>query len=58
MEKNSCKLRQDFDEKEEKTIILSGDAKKWVDVEADAATFDKQDVSNSLEFQHLIKKEE
>ena len=55
MEKKICRLRQDFVEKQEKTIIF-GNTKQWVDVEADEATFDKKDVSKSPKFQHLIKK--
>ncbi|CAE7833016.1 unnamed protein product [Symbiodinium microadriaticum] len=54
MEKRLCELRRVFVEKEEKKIVF-GDGKNWKDVEADEATFDKRDISNDLDFKHLVK---
>ena len=42
-------------EKEEKKIVF-GNAKTWVDVEADEATFDKRDISEVPHLRHLIVK--
>ncbi|CAE7780779.1 unnamed protein product [Symbiodinium sp. CCMP2456] len=41
-----CRLRKDFVEKAEKTIVF-GNKRTWVDVEADEATFDKRDISKN-----------
>ena len=54
MEKKICKLRQEYVEKKEKEIVL-GDGKCWKDIEADEAAFDKRDISQDVEFKHLIK---
>ena len=54
VERKLCKLRQEHVESKEKAIQF-GNGKSWVDVEADEATFDKRDISNCLEFKHLIK---
>ena len=54
MEKKICKLRQEYVEKKEKEIVL-GDGKCWKDIEADEAAFDRRDISQDVEFKHLIK---
>ncbi|CAE6950598.1 unnamed protein product [Symbiodinium sp. CCMP2592] len=54
VERKLCKLRQEHVESKEKAIQF-GNGKSWVDVEADEATFDKRDISNCLEFKHLIQ---
>ena len=42
---------------EQKNIIF-GDGKTWKDVEADEACFDKTDITNDVQFQHLIKEKD
>ena len=54
-ENKLCRRRQEHLEEKEKRITFGGE-KTWVDVEADEATFDKKDVSNSSTHQHFIRK--
>ena len=54
MERKLCTLRKEYVEKVEKAITF-GNGKGWQDVEADEATFDKRNIANVLEFQHLVK---
>ena len=50
-------LRRNYVEFEQKNIIF-GDGKTWKDVEADEACFDKKDITNDVQFQHLMKKKD
>ncbi|CAE7392604.1 unnamed protein product, partial [Symbiodinium sp. CCMP2456] len=54
MEKKICKLRLKYVEKKEKEIVF-GDGKSWKEIEADGATFDRRDISQGVEFKHLIQ---
>ena len=53
MENKLFKMRQEYVQKKEKEILL-GDGKSWKDVEADEATFDRRDISKSVDFKRLI----
>ncbi|CAE7894029.1 unnamed protein product, partial [Symbiodinium necroappetens] len=53
MEKRICDLRKAFVEKREK-IVVFGDGRTWKDVEADEATFDRRDISQDVNFKHLV----
>ncbi|CAE6965865.1 unnamed protein product, partial [Symbiodinium natans] len=55
MDKKICKLRRDFVQRKERDIIF-GNGKSWVDIEADEATFDKRDISQTPDLKHLIVK--
>ena len=54
VERKLCRLRKEYVEAKEKEIVF-GDGKGWQDVEADEATFDKRDISRSINFKHLLK---
>ena len=56
MYRRICELRRNYVEKEEKKFIF-GNGQSWKDIEADEATFDKRDISTSVQFKHLIKDE-
>ena len=55
LDKKICKLRREFVENQERDIIF-GNGKSWVDIEADEATFDKRDISQTPDLKHLIVK--
>ncbi|CAE7519052.1 unnamed protein product [Symbiodinium sp. CCMP2592] len=57
MYRKMCELRRYYVEKEEKKITF-GTGQSWKDIEADEATFNKRDISASVEFKHLIKRQE
>ena len=48
-------LRQSYVQEEEQKIIF-GDGKKWMDVEADEATFDRADVTRDVTYKDSVVK--
>ena len=53
MEKKICKMRQEYVEQKEKKILL-GNGQSSKDVEADEATCEKRDISQSVDYRHLM----
>lgn len=48
-------LRQSYAQEEEKKIVF-GDGKKWIDVEADEATFDRADATRDVTYKDSVAK--
>eukprot|EP00438_Fugacium_kawagutii_P007345 Skav219312 [mRNA] locus=scaffold1152:119024:120103:- [translate_table: standard] len=55
MSSRLANLRKSYVEATEKKMVF-GDGKRWVDVEADEATFDRSDVSKDLSYKDAVAK--
>ena len=53
MHRKLCLLRQEYVESKQKNILF-GNGTTWTDIEADEATFDRRDISNDIQWKHLV----
>ena len=53
MHRKLCLLRQEYVESKQENILF-GNGTTWADVEADEARFDRRDISNDIQWKHLV----